>query len=172
MKRTAVERRALAAIQTARMMIPDYGTGRRPKGQEIDRLLAYSRIETIRTQQRTPAVLTPPFDGTRILFLSRVLPYQAAIYIELHECGHAIAGDADEPTILHFQGPIPEAEDVADLFALSAIISDADCEMGAEHVERRIRELAPIQDRGWEQYRVAALTPRIMRLRSLIKEWL
>lgn len=119
------------------------------------------------------AYLTHPMpDGYRRLYMSRYMPYEAAIYIELHECGHSLAGDADEPTILHFQGPLPEAEEVADLFALAGILSEEDCANGAEWAEKRIRELVPLDDRGWTQHRVRDLAPKAVRMRKLIEEWL
>lgn len=163
----------LDAIKYARMMIPDYGTGRRPLGVEIDLLLEFGRIRIRRVHMEDLAYLTHPLhDGYRRLYMTRYLPYEAAIYIELHECGHSLAGDADEPTILHFQGPLPEAEEVADLFALSAILADQDCAHGPEWAESRIRQLVPLEDRGWQTYRVPQLAPKIIHLRHLIREWL
>lgn len=83
-----------------------------------------------------------------------------------------IAGDADEPTVLHFQGPIPEAEEVADLTALAACIDDVDAAHGVEWVEGRIREVCPLNDAGWQNYRIPALAPRVIRIRSLMAKLL
>jgi hypothetical protein len=160
------------------MMIPDYGRGRRPTRDEIDQLLEFGRIRVRRVDMPDIAYLSHPLhDSYRRLYLSRHLPHEAAIYIELHECGHSLAGDADEPTMLHFAGPLPEAEEVADLFALTGIITHQDCEiadatLGAEYIEAVIRQRAPIDDRGWQVYRVKELAPKVMRMRKLVDEWL
>lgn len=171
MKRTAVERRVLDAIRCARASVPHYGSSI-VTGHDRDRLLAWSHVEIIRGNYDAPAVLTTPFAGRRWLFVARWLPAAVVRYIELHECGHVMAGDCEEPTVLRFQGPLPEAEEVADLFALSAILSDADCELGAAWVEDKIRLLVPLEDRGWQNYRVPRLAPKVIRMRVLIKEWL
>jgi hypothetical protein len=172
MKRTQAEKRALHAITLARMMVPNYARGEPPSGVEIDQLLAFGHVKLVRANLDTPAVLTPPFGGWRRLVIAQWLPRTAAKYIELHECGHSLAGDADEPTFLQFSGPLPEAEEVADLFALAGIVSADDCAEGSFHVEQRIRELVPLNDRGWRLHRIPRLAPQIVRFRTLIDEWL
>jgi hypothetical protein len=172
MRRTAAERRVLSAITYARMMVPNYGDGSFVTGLDRDKLLEFSRVKIIRGNYSEPAVLVPPFAGSRWLFVARWLPSAVVRYLELHECGHCLAGDADEPTVLHFQGPMPEAEEVADLFALSALITDIDAEQGTEWVETRIRELMPFDDKGWQVHRVPELAPKVIRMRKLIKDYL
>lgn len=171
-KRTQAERRALHAITLARMMVPNYGRGVTPTGLEIDQLLAFGHIKLHRANIDSPAILTPPFGGWRRLIIAQWLPRAAAKYIELHECGHSLAGDADEPTFLQFQGPLPEAEEVADLFALAGIMTEADCSQGAGYAEQRILELVPLEDRGWRWHRVPRLAPMAVRMRSLMEDWL
>lgn len=172
MRRTAAEKRVLSAIATARMLVPHYGTGEFVTGVDRDRLMSFAHVRIIRGNYETPAVLTTPFAGARWLFVARWLPAAVVRYLELHECGHCLSGDADEPTILHFQGPMPEAEEVADLFALAGVLSDEDAAQGREWVENQIRALVPLDDYGWQTYRVPELAPKMIRMRQLIREWL
>jgi len=81
-------------------------------------------------------------------------------------------GDADEPTELQFTGPLPEAEEVADLFALLGILDETDTDHGPEWVEHRIRELVPLDDRGWQVHRIPRLSVKVCRMRQLVKDWL
>jgi hypothetical protein len=172
-RRTAADRRVLDAVKYARMLIPDYARGaHRVTRAEVGELCAYNRIRIHRVAMRTPAILTPPFGGAHRLFLATWLHTGAELYVQLHENGHVICGDADEPTVLHFDGPLPEAEEVADLFALSGIVTASECAEGPAYVEQRIRELAPLEDRGWQVYRVPALAPKLIRMKRLIDEWL
>ena len=41
-------------------------------------------------------------------------------------------------------GPLPEAEDIVDLFSLVALLDDEECAQGPEFLETRIRELVPL----------------------------
>lgn len=170
MKATRVERRVLDAIRYARMMIPAYATGGRVRYREIERVLEFNHVRVHRDNFETPAFLTPKWEGFHRLYIASWLPRSVVEYIELHECGHVLAGDADEPTVLQFTGPLPEAEEVADLFALSGIIDAAEAEQGSEYVEALIRQRVPLDDRGWQKYRIPDLAPKVVRMRTLIEE--
>lgn len=170
MRATKAERRTLEAIRYARMMIPEYATGRRVRYADIERVLAFNRVKVHRDNFEAPAFLTPKWEGYHRLYIASWLPRAVVEYIELHECGHVLAGDADEPTVLQFTGPLPEAEEVADLFALSGIIGAAEAEQGSEYVEALIRERVPLEDYGWQKYRIPELAPKVVRMRTLIEE--
>lgn len=178
MRRSRADRRVLDAVKLTRMMIPDYARGDHCVTRaEVQQLCAFNniRIHRVSTLQ-TPAILTPRFDGAHRLFMATRLHSGAELYVQLHENGHVICGDADEPTILHFTGPLPEAEIVADTFALSGIVTASEVEYaeqyGAGCLEDVIRERVPLDDRGWRLYRVRDLAPRVMRMRRLIDEFL
>lgn len=170
MRPTQPETRALEAIRYARMMMPSYATGGRVRYSDIQRVLEFSRVKVRRLNISTPAYLTPPFNGWHRLFIASWLPRAVVEYIELHECGHCLAGDADEPITLQFAGPLPEAEEVADLFALSGIIDAAEAAQGADFVDQLIRERVPLEDYGWQKYRIPELAPKVVRMRALIEE--
>jgi hypothetical protein len=170
------ERRALDAIRYARMMMPGYATGSPIRWSEIGKILEFNHVRVHRANLDTPAFLTPRFGGWHRLYIADWLPQSVVRYIELHECGHCLAGDADEPTVLQFTGPLPEAEEVADLFALSGIISENDVlaaeGMGIEWLETVIRTRVPLDDYGWQTYRIPELAPKVVRMRKLIEEQL
>lgn len=174
MRPSSVERRVLDAIRYARMMIPEYATGGRVQWQQVERVLGFNRVRVHRANLDSPAFLTPKFGGYHRLFIATWLPRKVVEYIELHECGHVLAGDADEPTVLQFTGPLPEAEEVADLFALSSIITRADVmtaeRWGTGHIEFLIRDRVPLDDVGWQRYRIPDLAPKVIRIRRLIEE--
>lgn len=166
----SVERRVLDAIRYARMMIPGYATGARVRWADVEKVLAFSRVKVHRENLETPAFLTPRLGGWHRLYIASWLPRSVVEYIELHECGHVLAGDADEPLVLQFTGPLPEAEEVADLFALCGIIDAAEAGQGSDYVEHLIRQRVPLEDRGWQQYRIPDLAPKVVRMRKLIEE--
>ena len=166
----SVEQRVLDAIAYARMMIPGYATGGRVRWRDVEKVLAFARVRVHRENLDTPAFLTPRLGGWHRLYIASWLPRAVVEYIELHECGHVLAGDADEPMVLQFSGPLPEAEEVADLFALSGIIDAAEAAQGPEFVEGLIRRRVPLEDRGWQRYRIPDLAPKVVRMRKLIEE--
>lgn len=79
----------------------------------------------------------------------------------LHEVGHVLMGDIEEPTYLTFTGPLPESEDLADLFSLVALLDRAEIDHGPEFVEARIREIVPLENYGWQTYRIPRLAGRV-----------
>jgi hypothetical protein len=165
-----VERRVLDAVRYARMLIPGYGTGAAIRWADVERVLEFNGVRVHRSNLDTPAFLTPRFGGYHRLYIADWLPRSVVRYIELHECGHVLAGDADEPMVLQFTGPLPEAEEVADLFALSGIIDSAEAGQGSNYVEQVIRERVPLDDYGWQKYRIPELAPKVVRMRQLIEE--
>lgn len=172
MRRSREERRVLSAIRTARMAVPSYARGRPAARSDVAALLRFFKVSVLRADLvDIPAILTPPIHGQHRLVLDYAVGPTLALFIELHEVGHVAAGDADEPTVLRFTGPLPEAEEVADLFALCGILDDADCEQGAGWVEQRIRELVPLDDRGWQVHRIPRLAGKVVRMKELVREW-
>lgn len=151
------------------MAVPGYGDGRATDA-DVRQLLAAFNVDVIRAPMQTPAILTPPVDGIYRLMVAEWIGPAVARHIELHELGHVLCGDAQEPTFLKFTGPLPEAEEVADLFALVGIIGAAEAEQGSEYVEALIRERVPLEDRGWQKYRIPDLAPKVVRLRTSMEE--
>jgi len=113
-----------------------------------------------------PAVLLPPWRGLYRLIMAPWVSPLLARHVTLHEVAHVIGGDIEEPTIFVFDGPLPEAEEVADLFALLGILDAAELEQGPEYVEARIRELVPLDNYGWQTYRVPRLAGKVCGLAS------
>jgi hypothetical protein len=116
----------------------------------------------------SPAVVLPPFRGRYRLIMAPWVPPLVARHVTLHEVGHVLMGDIEEPTILTWSGPMPEAEDSADLFSLVGLLDDAECAQGPEFVETRIRELVPLDDYGWQTYRVPLLAGQAVRMKKLL----
>jgi hypothetical protein len=61
---------------------------------------------------------------------------------------------------------LPQAEDVADAFALIGYLGDGDFREGPEHLESLIRAKVPLDDRGWREHRVPRLASKVWRLRQ------
>ena len=149
-------------MQAAREIVPEYGAGRPVTSAEIDRMLRLHSMEVLRAPIGVPADVWPPLQGVVYVFVDDAVGPALLRYIKLHELGHRLAGDLEEPTMFVFDGPLPEAEEVADLFALLGVLDSAVLEQGAEFIEDRIRELVPLDDRGWQTYRI----PRLARTLS------
>ena len=148
----------------ARSIVPTYGTGRPATSYQIDRLLEACSMELVRANISVPADVWPEIDGVAYLFVGPHVGPAELRYIKLHEIGHRLAGDLEEPTIFVFDGPLPESEEVADLFALLGILDAAELEQGPEYVEARIRELVPLDNYGWQTYRVPRLAGKVCTL--------
>ncbi len=118
-------------------------------------------MKVLRADQGIPADTWPPIDGVVHIFVDHSVGPQLLRYIQLHEVGHYLAGDLEEPTRFNFDGPLPEAEEVADLFALRGVLDAAELEQGASYIEGRIRELVPLEDRGWQTHRIPRLASRL-----------
>lgn len=154
------------------MAVPGYARGRRASSRDVARLAAFNNLEVLRSSEAmdSPAVLLPPVAGKHRLILSPTIGPDVARYITLHEIGHIMTGDADELTILHFTGPLPEAEDVVDTFALCGILDDVDCGLGPDWTAQQIRARVPLEDRGWQQHRIPRLAGKVIRMRSLLAD--
>lgn len=172
-RRSREEKRVLHAIRMARLALPGYARGKPITQREVDRLAAFNNLQVDRAvmEMDSPAVLMPPIAGRHRLILAPHVGMEVAQYITLHEIGHIMTGDADELTILHFTGPLPEAEDVVDAFALCGVMDDLDCQFGEGWAERRIREIVPLDDRGWQVHRIPRLARKVIRMKQLVKEW-
>lgn len=137
---------------------------------EIDRLLAAFSVRVLRADLLDiPAMAWPEIQGVTKVFVDRGLGPSLVRFIKLHELGHRIAGDTSEPIIFAFTGPLPEAEPVADIFALLGVLDEAETEQGAVYVEQRIREIVPLDDIGWQRFRVPWLAPEVCIMRKILK---
>lgn len=114
-----------------------------------------------------PCLLVPPIAGRPCLIVDEGLHRATREYVLRHELGHFFAGDAEEPTLFHFTGALPEAEYVADLFAFADLISVADVEQGEEWIAHRMRELVVLEYEPW-YLRTRELPAMLVRLRTLI----
>ena len=148
-----------------------YGAGTPTPRNDLERLARYLNVQVRVARLSQPAILLPPIGGKYHLLIDEGLHWGTRDYVIRHELGHVLAGDADGPTILHFAGPLPEAENVADLFAFADLISGADCEEGPAWVESRIQRLVVVDYGPWYQ-RPPELAPRLIRLRERIDYWL
>lgn len=166
-RRATVERRAIGLIAEARLALADYGT-RPVRDNEIELLMNVFNIGITYAALTVPAILFPPAQRLYRLVLQDGLPFAVRRYILLHELGHVLAGEAEEPMRFQFTGPLPESEDVCDLFALLGIVPTADIEEGGEWLETRIRELVPLDDRGWQVHRIPRLARRLPRVREMV----
>jgi len=158
----------LDALSVARRVVRRYGRGASLHRREVDRLADACRLEvhTSVLDMDAPAVLLPPLAGRFRLVLAPGLGPALRRYITLHEIGHVLAGDAEEITLLRSRDPLPEAEDVADLFALLGVLEDRDFLGGPDAVDAAIRRRVPLEDRGWQMHRVPRLARKVWRLRS------
>lgn len=164
--------RVLRALALARRVVPRYGRGTPATTREVSRLARYCSLQVDRAvlDMDAPAVLLPPLGGRRRLILAPQLGPALRRYVTLHEIGHVLAGDADEITLLRFRGPLPEAEDVADLFALCGVLAAADLLDGPAGIEARIRVKVPLDDRGWRVHRVPRLARKLWKARRKLME--
>lgn len=171
-RRSAVERRVLDAIDFARRICPGYADGRGPAAKnDVETLARYLNVRMRVTRLDQPTILLPPVGGSYRLLIDDRLHWGTRDYVIRHELGHVLAGDAAEPTVLHFAGPLPEAEDVADLFAFADMVTAEDCGQGVEWVRQRMEELVVVDYQPW-YHRPDDLAPKLIRLRERIEHWL
>lgn len=168
-RKVSVERRALGLVAEARLALADYGS-RPVKDSDIRSLMAVFNVDITQAALTIPALLFPPAQGLYRLVMQNGLPREVRRYIQLHELGHVLAGEAIEPTQLLFDGPLPESEDACDLFALLGIVPTADIEEGGEWLESRIRQLVPLDDRGWQVHRIPRLAGRLPKVREMVAD--
>lgn len=174
MRGRATERGVLEAIRYARFVVPEYASGRPVTRDAIDRLARFHNLDVFRLDIETPAMLTAPCGSPPRyrLGIRADLPRPVVDFITLHEIRHVVRQDVQEPTILMFTGEYPEWEYDCDLFALMGLMDPLELGQGERYVERRIRELVPLDNYGWQTYRIPALAPRAVRMRSLIEDGL
>lgn len=157
-------------MDDARRFVPDYGRGTPISTGDMRRLThgVSLQVHRARGEMDIPAVLLPPISGRYRLVIDAHLRPELVRHITLHEIGHILTGDIDEPTFLTWSGPMPEAEDVADLFSLVALL-DEDEPIGDElFLVERILALVPLDVRGWASSRVPRLAQKIGPLRELL----
>lgn len=118
----------------------------------------------------SPAVLTPPLNGRHHVIVAPWVGPDVLRHIKLHEAGHVLMGDIDEPTYLSWTGPMPASEDLADMFSLIALLDRSDVHQGPEYLEGRIRELVPLDNYGWQTYRVPRLAGRLGQVARWLEE--
>lgn len=152
------------------MAIHDYGT-RPVTDAEIDRVLEVFNIAfAVGDMRGLPALLLPPIAGLYRVVADERQPAAVRRYIKLHELGHVLAGEGDEPVRMIFDGPLPESEDVCDLFALLGIVEEADIQEGGDWLEQKIRSLVPLDDRGWQVHRIPRLAKKLPRVREMVRD--
>jgi hypothetical protein len=158
-------------VRDARAVVPSYGSGRAIQSRAIDKLLTASGMKVLRADLADiPVDVWPRFQGVVRIFIDNQVGPQLLRYIKLHEVAHALAGEAEEPERFRFTGPLPESEPVADLFALLGVLDEAETDQGAAFVEERVRELVPLDDVGWQRFRIPWLAPEVCVVRQLLKE--
>lgn len=150
--------------------MPGYGAGASIVSGDLRRLAdaVRLRIQRATMEMDAPAVLMPPWSGRYQLVIASWVSPLVARHVTLHEIGHILTGDIDEPTILAFTGPLPEAEDIADLFSLVALLDAEEVGQGPEFLETRIRELVPLDNYGWQTYRIPRLAGKLVRLQAMV----
>lgn len=164
-----LERRVIGLVAEARLAVGDYGT-RPVTDDELRELSGVFNLECSSTDLSVPAILFPPVAGKYRLVMGDSLPRPVRRYIQLHELAHVLAGEADEPMQMVFDGPLPENEDVADLFALLGIIEEVHILEGGGWLEQQIREAVPLDDYGWQRYRIPRLSRKLPRVRELVRD--
>lgn len=162
--------RVRAAVRDAREVVEGYGAGRPVREDEVQTLLRACSMCVLRAELGVPADAWPPTEGVVYLFVDHSVGPTLLRYIQLHEIGHRLAGDLDEPTAFIFDGPLPEAEEVADLFALLGVLDAAEIAQGPRFVESRIRARVPLDNYGWQKYRVPRLAGKLTRLRATMED--
>lgn len=151
------------------MLVGDYGV-RSVSETEIGALLeVFNATVAVGDMEGFPAILYPPILGKYRIAIDSGLPRRVRTYITLHELGHILAGEADEPVQMLFDGPLPESEDVCDLFALLGIVDPFHDEQGPDWLEQQIRNLVPLEDVGWQKYRIPRLAKKLPRARHLVR---
>lgn len=137
---------------------------------EVSGILSGYRVDCARVDMEDVAILSPPYAGRYRLSIQSGLPRSAVKYVKLHEACHVVSGDIDEPTFMHFDGPMPMAEDAADLVALLGIVDPAHDDEGADWIEQQIRCLVPLDDRGWQVHRIPRLARKLPRVRDMVRD--
>lgn len=162
----------LEAVRRARAVIPDYGRGHPITTADVRTLAAAVQLDVERAvlPMDSPAMLLPPMFGHWQLVLAPDLNPSAVRHITLHEVGHVLMGDVDEPTFMTWRGPLPPNEDWVDLFALVAQLEPEEIEADGSILVERILELVPLDARGWASSRVPRLARKIGGLKNLLTE--
>ena len=62
------------------------------------------------------------------------------------------------------------AEDAADLMALLGIVDGSHIEEGGDWLEQKIKEMAPIDNYGWQTYRIPRLAKKLPRVREMVRD--
>lgn len=155
-------------MQSFRLFVPLYGA-RPATDEEIGLLLSGFNVKLTRPPMDDVAILSPPFRGFYRLSIQDGLHRDIVRYVKLHEVTHVVSADIEEPTYMRHDGPLPMSEDAADLTALLGIIPTADIEEGGEWLEDKIRQLVPLEDYGWQKYRIPRLAKKLPRVREMVK---
>lgn len=155
-------------IDAAREHIPEYASGDGPTKR--DRLDVLTRSFGVRIRFDSldhPSLLIPvAVGGWRYLLLDSELHRPTIGFVVRHELGHLANGDAEEGTHFHFNGPLPECETVADLFAFADLISSEDCAQGVEWVAEMMRDLVTLDYEPWyRRLEIDRLPSQLIRLR-------
>lgn len=157
----------LGLVGEARLAIQDYGR-RALAPEEVQHVGRVFNLGIHVVELDVPAVLYPPIGGCYRLAVQSGLPLEVRRYLTLHEVGHILLGEAEEPMRLVFFGALPESEDACDLFALLGVIDPVHDPEGPDWLELKIRETVPLEDRGWQQHRIPRLARKLPQVRQLV----
>lgn len=163
-----IERGVVGLVAEARLAVHDYGT-RPVKAGDVSRLATVFNMEFGSADISIPVILFPPVDGKYQVIFQDGLAEPIRRYATLHELAHVLRGDVEEPTRQVFDGPLPEGEDVCDLFALLGIVDPAHDGEGADWIEEQIRLLVPLDDKGWQVHRIPRLAKKLPRVRDMVR---
>ncbi len=158
---TADELAVLAIVEDFRRIEPSYATGL-PLSMEQARCVTRAlRIDVFRMKMQSIALLSPWIEGDYHLAINHDIHGEKEKHILLHECAHVVRGDVREPTRFAFTGDYPAAEKWCDVAALLGVMDEIVIEQGSGFVEYWMRAHLDYDDRGWIQYRIEDLAPRV-----------
>ena len=159
--------------------MPTYAREKPITENDVRDIVAWADLAvTVEPEQQATAILwwqLPDFARGRevpYLVLGGHIRGSTKLYIQLHEVHHVRRGDTDERTTLVHTCALPQCEPAADMFAMMGLLDRYDFEQGAEWLESRLWEIAPLNDKGWREHRRTDLAPRLVRMRKLVDEWL
>lgn len=166
--RRSLERKVEGLVDAARLAVPDYGR-RVVRDRDIQKVAQVYNLSVHRVDElAAPALLYPPIAGCYRLAVDSAEPFEVRRYVTLHEVGHIVRGEAEEAMRLLFFGSLPETEDVCDLFALLGVIDPIHDGEGCDWLELKIREAVPLDDYGWQKYRIPRLAKRLAAVRKSV----
>lgn len=171
-------RRVLLALAEARQVCPRYGRGLAWSSDvELGALMRRAGL-TVHPEDLggdVPAILVGPLGGCPSryrLVVDRGLHRRTRDgYLVRHEIAHILADDASVPTWFQFDGPLPEAELVADVFAFMDLIGDADLEQGDRWAEAKVSCAVGFPSGSAWYLRVPRIVRGLRLVRRELRNW-